>query len=267
MSEITVAVAQFAPTPDRPANRTRVVDLINKAAADNAQLIIVPEYASFCARELGPDFAAHSESLDGPFVTDISRAAHERGVWVIAGLVESSDERDRFSNTLVAVSPNGDVATTYRKQHLYDAFGARESEWVTPGPLLEPTLIDVGGFAVGMQTCYDLRFPEVSRTLVNAGAELIAVPAQWIRGPLKEAHWSTLIAARAIENTVFVAASDQGAPLGIGQSRIVDPTGVTLAGVGSTDGTALATLNHDTLVRVRTENPVLTARRYRVCPN
>src|SRR5690606_7712975 len=101
-----------------------------------------------------------------------------------------------------------------------------ESKWIAPGDLEAPQLFEVAGLKVGLQTCYDLRFPEVSRTLVDAGADVLAVPSEWVRGPLKEHHWRTLVTARALENTVYVAAADHPAPIGAGNSMVVDPMGV-----------------------------------------
>lgn len=134
------------------------------------------------------------------------------------------------------------------------------------GELEAPQLLSVNGFTVGMQTCYDLRFPEVTRTLVDAGADVIALPAEWVPGPLKEFHWNTLIRARAIENTVYLIAADQAAPTGAGNSAILDPMGNTLASVGESADIALATLSQERLADVRRANPALSLRRYRVEP-
>jgi predicted amidohydrolase len=185
---------------------------------------------------------------------------------VVAGLVERTDERHRFANTLVAVAPSGDLVAVYRKQHLYDAFGSRESDWVVPGEIVEPQLFEVDALRVGLQTCYDLRFPEVTRLLADAGADLVAIPAEWVRGPLKEHHWSTLLQARAIENTLYVAAADHTPPVGVGASAIIDPMGVTIAGLAETTGIAVAEVSRERIERVREVNPALALRRYRVVP-
>jgi predicted amidohydrolase len=262
----TVAVAQFAPGEDRVHNRDIVAGLAAVAADRGARLVVFPEYASYFADPLGPSFARNAEPLDGDFVEGLARASREHGLTIVAGLVERTGERHRFANTLVAVDPAGDVVATSRKQHLYDAFGARESEWVVPGELDEPRLFTVEGLRVGMQTCYDLRFPEVTRRLADAGAELVAVPAEWVRGPLKEHHWSTLLAARAIENTLYVAAADHVPPIGVGLSTIVDPMGVALAGLGETTGVVAAEVSRERVREVRERNPALALRRYRVEP-
>jgi predicted amidohydrolase len=115
-------------------------------------------------------------------------------------------------------------------------------------------------------TCYDLRFPEVGRMLADAGADVVLVPAEWVRGPLKEHHWRTLVHARAIENTVFVAAADHPPPLGVGNSMIVDPQGVEIAAIGTATDVVVAHLDRATVERVRRVNPALELRRMRVVP-
>ncbi|MBW8872184.1 MAG: carbon-nitrogen hydrolase family protein [Leifsonia sp.] len=263
---VAVAVAQFAPGDDRVHNRDVVAGLIAVAASRGARLVILPEYSSYFTDPLGPSFARNAESLDGDFVGALSAAARENDLFIVAGLVERTEESRKFSNTLVAVAPSGDVVATYRKQHLYDAFGARESEWVVPGALDDPQTFDVDGVRVGLQTCYDLRFPEVTRRLADAGAHLVAVPAEWVRGPLKEFHWSTLLAARAIENTLYVAAADHPPGIGVGLSAVLDPMGVTLAALAETTGVAVAEVSTARVREVRERNPALLLRRYGITP-
>ncbi|MEZ5190920.1 MAG: nitrilase-related carbon-nitrogen hydrolase [Schumannella sp.] len=114
------------------------------------------------------------------------------GIHIVAGMIEKvPDDEKRVANTLVALSDEGDLVAHYRKMHLYDAFGMRESDWVVAGPLDQTPVFPWRGFTVGLQTCYDVRFPEVTRRLVDAGADLVVLPAEWVRGPLKEAHWRT----------------------------------------------------------------------------
>lgn len=266
MSAVGVAVAQFTPGDDRVHNRDVAAALIAVAAARGARLVVLPEYSSYFTDPLGPSFARNAEPLDGEFVRALQAAAREHEVFVIAGLVEQTGVHDKFANTLVAVGPTGETLAVYRKQHLYDAFGSTESDWVVPGDLAVPEVFEVDGLRIGMQTCYDLRFPEVTRRLADAGAELVAVPAEWVRGPLKEQHWSTLLAARAIENTLYVAAADHTPPIGVGSSAIIDPMGVVLAGLGETSGVAVAEASVERVHEVRRRNPALALRRYRVEP-
>jgi len=137
---------------------------------------------------------------------------------------------------------------------------------VRAGEIAPPQTFAWGGLSVGMQTCYDLRFPEVTRTLVDAGVELVLVPSEWVRGPLKEHHWRTLLTARAIENTIYVAAADHAPPIGVGNSMIVDPMGVELATIGEVTGVAVAEVSVDRVRAVRAVNPALSLRRFTVAP-
>jgi predicted amidohydrolase len=264
-----VAVAQFAPGADKEQNLATIRRLAERAAERGAALVVFPEYSSFFVAELGRPVVDAAEPIDGPFVSALSGLARELDVNLVAGLVERADAGEshgRFSNTLVAIDGSGGLVAQYRKLHLYDAFGQRESDWVVPGVIGEPETFSLRGLTVGMQTCYDIRFPEVSRRIVDAGADVVLVPSEWVRGPLKEAHWRTLITARAIENTVYFAAADQAPPSGVGNSMIVDPMGVELATVGEETDVALAWVSPDRLAQVRTVNPALALRRFTVVP-
>lgn len=261
---LTVAVCQFAPGDDRAQNRQRIAAIAADAASRGAELIVFPEYSSYFVAQMDQTLAENAEPLDGPFVEGLRQQASRHRVTIVAGLVEHG-EAGRVRNTAVAVDAAG-IRAVYRKQHLYDAFGYTESDWVESGELSPPETFALGGFTIGLMTCYDLRFPEVARTLADAGADVLAVPADWIRGPLKEHNWQTLLMARAIENTAYVLAADHPVPTGIGHSMVVDPVGVPLAAAGTEEGIALATLRRTELDRVRTANPLLRLRRYRVVP-
>jgi predicted amidohydrolase len=122
-------------------------------------------------------------------------------------------------------------------------------------------LVEVGGFTVGLMTCYDLRFPELARALVDRGAEALVVPAAWVAGARKVDHWRTLVRARAVENTVFVLAAGQPGPRYSGHSLVVDPLGDVLAEAGEDATVITATLDHETLATARRTNPSLANRR------
>lgn len=261
---LPLAVAQFAPTADTSANIESIREQVAVAVMRGARLVVFPEYSSFFVDPFDESLAAHAQDLDGPFVAALTALARAHGIHIVSGLVERADAQ-RVRNAVVAVDASGVVAT-YRKTHLYDAFGQRESDWVEPGGIEPPQTFEVGGLRVGLMTCYDLRFPESARVLADAGADLVVVPAEWVRGPLKEHHWRTLLHARAIENTLFVAAADHPPPLGVGLSMVVDPQGVEIAAVGSATGIAVAHLDPDAIARVRRVNPALALRRYRVVP-
>jgi predicted amidohydrolase len=264
--ELGVAVAQFAPGTDQAANLAEMRTLAETAVARGAGIVVFPEYSSFFERKLGAASVAAGESLDGAFVTALGGLAGDLGVHIVAGLLESTSDPARVQNTIVAVDPAGRVVARYRKLHLYDAFGARESERVRAGVIEKPETFTVAGFTVGLQTCYDIRFPEVSRRLVDAGAELVLVPAEWVPGPLKEQHWRTLVTARALENTIYVAAADHAPPGGVGASMVVDPSGVELVTLGATTDVAVAVISRTRLAEVRRVNPALDLRRFGVVP-
>jgi deaminated glutathione amidase len=262
-----VAVAQFAPTDDTSANLREISRLAVDAASRGAMLVVFPEYSSYFTPAMGPDWVEAAQTLHGPFVRGLAEIAEELGIHLVAGLLEIvPGEPERAANTIVALDPAGDVVAHYRKQHLYDAFGQRESDWIVAGAIEPPQTFAAGGFTVGLQTCYDVRFPEVTRRLVDAGVDLVLLPSEWVRGPLKESAWRTLVTARAIENTVYVAAADQAPPVGAGNSMVVDPMGVELVTIGEATDTAVAWISPARVRAVRHLNPALELRRFRVEP-
>ena len=257
-----LAVAQFAPGDDGERNLDVMESFATEAVSRGASLVVFPEYSSFFEPELGDASVASAEPLDGEFVTRLGAMAVSLGIHVVAGMLEKAGEK--VSNTLVAVDPAGTLVATYRKLHLYDAFGQRESDRVQAGEIEPPETFEWRGFTVGLQTCYDIRFPEVTRRLVDAGAELVLVPAEWVRGPLKEHHWRVLVTARAIENTIYIAAADHAPPIGVGNSMVVDPMGVELVTIGEDTGIAVADVTLGRVESVRQKNPALALRRFGV---
>lgn len=261
---VGIAVAQFAPGVDTDENLTRIAEFAQAAAARGARVVVAPEYSSYFVDPFDDTLAEHAQPIDGTFTRALATIAAQNDLRIVAGLVEEG-AGDRVRNTAVAVDGTGVIAT-YRKQHLYDAFGQTESRWIEPGRLGEVETFVVDGLRFGLMTCYDLRFPEVARTLVDQGADVILVPSEWVRGPLKEHHWEALLVARAIENTAYLAAADHAPPVGVGRSMVVDPRGVQIAGLGPEHGIAVGWASHDAIAEVRNVNPALDLRRYRVEP-
>src|SRR5690606_20800632 len=142
--------------------------------ARGARLVVFPEYSSYFNPTLDHSTVEAGEALDGPFVSALGALAQVLDVHIVAGMVEETMGGDRVYNTVVAVEPSGYRVAAYRKLHLYDAFGQRESEWVEAGAIDDPETFEVAGLRVGLQTCYDLRFPEVSRRLADAGVDVVA---------------------------------------------------------------------------------------------
>ena len=267
-SAVAIAVAQFAPGADERENLERIERLAGDAANRGAMLVVFPEYSSYFAPSMTTTAIEHAQTPHGPFVRALAELAAELGIHLVAGMVELvPGEEERVANTLIALNDRGELVAHYRKLHLYDAFGQRESDWIVPGPVVKPATFPFAGFTVGLQTCYDIRFPEVTRLLAEAGADLVVVPSQWVRGPLKEAHWRTLVTARAIENTLYVAAADHAPPSGAGNSMVVDPMGVEIAAAGEQDdAVAVAWVSPERVAQTRRVNPALALRRFRVQP-
>ena len=253
--DLRVALVQVASSRVPAENR----DLLSSLEVAAADLVLLPEcfQRDFGAPDepLGPD----AEPLDGPFVAALTaRAAEHGGVWV-AGMLERSEDPARPYNTLVAVDGDG-LRASYRKIHLYDSFGFKESDRLLAGPRT-PLAVDVADVRVGLMTCYDLRFPELSRALSRDGAQVLVVPSAWVAGPRKVHHWRTLVTARAIENVSYVAAVCQSAPRYTGHSMIVDPRGDVVVEAGEQDEVAIGELSAALLQEARAENPSLRNRR------
>ncbi|WP_280232631.1 carbon-nitrogen hydrolase family protein [Nocardia cyriacigeorgica] len=262
---VDLAVVQFAPSTEPSDNLAALGEQVRAAARAGAAVVVAPEYSMYAVGRLDQRVVAVAEPLTGPFVTGLAAIAAEHGVHLVAGVVEATaSDADRIHNTLVALGPDGTLLTHYRKVHLYDAFGHRESEVVRAGAVTEPAVFTVGEVTFGMQTCFDLRFPEGCRRVAAAGAQVLLLPAQWIPGPGKVDQWTTLLRARAIENTVYVAAADQSARRGAGASMIIDPAGVVLAELGDEPGVRVATVDLARVAEVRLANPSLDLRRFEV---
>lgn len=253
MASLRVALVQHASGLDPEANR----GLLDALAPTEADLVVFPEAFARDFGEAGSDVSPYAEPLDGPFAAEVDRVATARGCSVLAGMFEAADDPERPFNTLVL---RGRARASYRKIHLYDSFGYRESDRLSGGDPA-PVVVDLDGFGVGLMTCYDLRFPELARSLVDAGAEVLVVPAAWVAGPHKVEHWRTLARARAIENTCYVVAVGQPGPRYTGHSIVVDPLGEVVVEAGEGPEVLTAVLEHTLLERARTTNPSLANRR------
>ncbi|SDQ08025.1 carbon-nitrogen hydrolase family protein [Leucobacter chromiiresistens] len=265
MSEFRLTVAQFSATLDVARNRELSVSLIAQAAP-SSDLVVIPENAMYSDPAKEQPDSGYSEALDGDFVTALREAAERGGTHVVAGFTETNPGGHPY-NTLVHIAPTGELDGIYRKIHLYDAFGYRESDSVTAASADTPLTFAVNGITVGAATCYDLRFPEMARWLVDHGADVLVYPAAWAVGPMKELHWESLLRARAIENTTYVAAAGQTGPHCTGQSQIIDPLGIMRASAGEeADAFATAVISSDRVAQVRSTNPCLENRRFVVGP-
>lgn len=264
---VKIAMAQFAAGSDKAINLTTICEGIKQAASSGASLVIFPENAMYSDPEHSPERRkSAAEPLTGRFVEQLAAAAQAEGIAVLAGMTEMADGDERSFNTLVYITPSDGLAAHYRKLHLYDAFGYRESDTVIPAEHAAPVVFTVGDVKFGAMTCYDLRFPEMGRFLADAGVDAIVAPAAWVAGPVKEMHWEILLRARAIENVCFVIGVGQTGPLCTGLSMVVDPMGLVIASAYERPEVALATINAQRVRDVRVTNPSLTNRRFDVVP-
>lgn len=258
-----LALAQLASDDDVAGNLRAVRDAVARAADQGADLVLLPEYAMYEKKMVDATFAGAAEPLDGRFGTAVAELAASRGVAIVAGLVEQSADHaePRPFNTLAAFGAEGSLLARYRKIHLFDSFGFRESEWIAPAPEPEPVVFEAAGMTVGLMTCYDLRFPELGRALADAGAELIAVCSSWVPGPSKVDQWRTLARARAIENGCYAAAVSQAEPISVGHSLLADPHGDVLVEAGGAPETMLAEAEPEVVESARERDPALRLRR------
>ena len=259
-----IALCQIPVSPDPVVNLSRARDALREAGAGGAELAVFPE--ATMAR-FGSDLRAAAEPLDGPFCTGLGAACAAARVAAVVGVFEPSAD-GRVHNTAVAFSGAGDLVASYRKLHLFDALGQRESDLVAPGG--EVVVTSLAGVTVGLQICYDIRFPELTRALAIGGASLVTVSAAWQAGLFKEEHWVTLLRARAIENTIWIAAVGQvpdtgakptRAPTGVGRSMLIDPLGVVRCDLGPSAGVTVVNADMTLVESVRATLPSLANRR------
>jgi deaminated glutathione amidase len=229
------AAVQLQSTTDTERNLASAERHVRAAAADGAELVVLPERLDI--RGAASDYLAGAEPLDGRPISWARGLARELGIDLVAGSVaERREGHERVSNTSVHVGPDGEIRALYRKIHMFDVevggVEYRESQHSEPSD--EVVLSETAdGLGLGLTICYDLRFPELYRILALRGARVITVPANFTR-VTGEAHWEVLLRARAIENQVFVIAPGQGNMRrtegdSYGNSMIVDPWGVVLA--------------------------------------
>jgi predicted amidohydrolase len=268
---VKLALAQFRVEAGAvSANRERALARIEAAADRGADLVVLPElftvgYFAF------DSYARSGEPLDGPTLTALASAARERDVAILAGSIVEDLARSAaqgfdtpaaagYANTAVFLDRRGQRRSVYRKRHLF-GYDSAEQELLTPGESL-PT-VEFEGFTVGTTTCYDLRFPELYRDLVDAGATLVVVPSAWPYPRVE--HWRLLPRARAVENLLYVAGANgvgefDDATL-LGRSAVYDPWGTQVASAGERPELVTADLDPAVVDQRREEFPALADRR------
>jgi predicted amidohydrolase len=262
---VRAAVLQLNTTEDIDANVGTARRLIEEAAARGARLLVLPEKFNYLGRPEGVRQAA--QGLDGPLLSSMAEDARTHQVFLVAGSIWEDAGDAHAYNTSVLFGPAGERLAVYRKLHMFDVeVGGhvyRESDECRPGK--EVVAVAVGdGLILGMSVCYDLRFPELYRALVDLGSRIFVMPSAFTLATGKD-HWEVLIRARAIENQVFVVAANQfgrhePGTESYGRSMIVDPWGMILAQVADGEGVALADLDLRRQERIRSFLPALKNR-------
>jgi len=256
-----VAVVQFRAHTYKQKNLQAIVKYIAQAAKKGAELCAFPEFMMFyISKQSAKDVAAQAETINGNFVKEIAKAARQNKIEVVGTIYEKSKKKDRVYDTAFIVNKSGKITSTYRKIHLYDALGFRESAKLAPGHKITlPAKTNIG--KVGMLICYDLRFPEMSRILASSGSEVLVAPSAWVQGPNKEEHWITINKTRAIENGCYVVAPGHVGNIYCGRSLVVDPYGKILLDMKHKSGIGIADISLDLVKKTRLSLPLLKNRR------
>ncbi|MEO8080508.1 MAG: carbon-nitrogen hydrolase family protein [Caldimonas sp.] len=263
-----IAALQMVSTTSVERNLEAARGLVARAAGEGAGLALLPEY--FCLMgQSDRDKLAHAEPPgDGPIQRMLAEAARENRLWLIGGtLPMATGSPDRVMNASLVFSPEGRLVARYDKLHLfrYDNGSERYDEGRTLLAGDRPVAFDADGLRVGLSICYDLRFPELYRALMEPPCDLIVVPSAFTH-PTGEAHWEILLRARAIENQCYVVAAAQGGRhengrRTFGHSLIVDPWGEVVAMLPEGEGIVTAEIDGERIASVRRQLPALEHRR------
>jgi deaminated glutathione amidase len=263
-----VAAVQMVSTPDWPRNRDAAARLIAQAAAAGAGLVLLPEYFCLLGRQDTDKLALAEAAGDGPIQQFLSGQARQHGLWLIGGtLPVQTDDEQRVFNRSGVWRPDGQLHARYDKMHLFAYDNGQEGydEQRTLRAGTAPVAVQVGPLRVGLSICYDLRFPELYRALMQPPCDLLCVPAAFTH-TTGQAHWELLLRARAVENQCYVLAAAQGGKHDNGRrtwghSMVIDPWGVVLDVRPEGEGVVLADIDILRIEQVRHQLPALQHRR------
>ncbi len=263
-----VAAIQMASAPQRDANLMEAGRLIQLAKEQGAELIVLPENFPIMGVEESDKVDIREAYKDGPIQNFLSDQAKKHGVWIIGGTVPLQyDDPNKILAACIVYNSEGEVVARYDKIHLFDVEldgeeSYKESETIANGT--ELVVVDSPFGKLGLAVCYDLRFPELFRQLVDMGAEIIAIPSAFTATTGK-AHWEVLVRARAIENLCYVIAADQGGyhlsgRNTYGDSMVVDPWGNVLNRLSQGAGVVIADIDIQRMKNTRRTFPCLEHR-------
>ena len=264
-----IALVQMKSSEDKEENLKLSLNFIKEASKKNADLICFPEFqmAFSPGNQSAKQLVKLSESVNGGnFVFTLCSAAKRNKINVIATIYEryinnsNAKYKNRVFDTAVMINNKGIIRSVYRKVHLYDALGFKESVKMMAGDTIEKPVKTSSG-NLGLMICYDVRFPEISRILTVEGANILVVPSAWVHGIMKEEHWQTMLKARAIENGSYVIAPDQVGNIFSGRSMVVDPFGISLLDMGNREGMEVIEIDKSRIQKIRESLPLLKNRR------
>ncbi len=263
-----IAAIQMVSTPDVQSNLAAASRLIGDAAARGAQLVGLPEYFCLMGQHDRAKLEIAEAPGEGPIQHMLADAARRHGLWLMGGTLPiATDDRDRVRNTTCVYAPDGSLAARYDKIHLFRFDNGRES--YDEGRVLQagssPCAFSAGAWRVGLSICYDLRFPELYRSMMTPPCDLVAVPSAFT-ATTGEKHWEVLLRARAIENQCYVMAPAQGGlhengRRTFGHTMVVDPWGEVLAVQAEGEGVVMADIDPARIAAVRAQLPALEHRR------
>lgn len=265
------AIVQMKSSVDKEQNLNYSVKLINEAANKNARIICFPEFQMAYSPSEQKLESLHkiAEKITGKFVSTLSDSAKQNKINVIATIYEitnTNDKNHKVFDTGVIINELGKIQSIYRKVHLYDALGFKESKKLLAGSTIEkPTKTSIGN--LGLLICYDMRFPEISRILTVNGANVLVSPSAWVAGFMKKEHWEIMVRARAIENGVYVLAPNQVGNIYCGHSMVVDPFGATMVDMENREGIEIVDIDSSKIDTTRRTLPLLLNRRTDVYRN
>jgi deaminated glutathione amidase len=265
------AIVQMKSSVDKELNLVHSLKLINEAAKKKARLICFPEFQMAYSPPEQKSESLHkiAEKITGNFVSTLSNSAKQNRINVIATLYEiinTNDKNHKVFDTGVIINELGKLQSIYRKVHLYDALGFKESKKLLAGSIIEkPSKTSVG--KLGLLICYDMRFPEISRILTVNGANILVSPSAWVAGFMKREHWEIMVRARAIENGVYVLAPNQVGNIYCGHSMAIDPFGATLVDMQNREGIEFIDIDISKIDTIRRTLPLLMNRRTDVYRN
>lgn len=261
-----IAIVQMCASTEKSQNLSQILSCMEEAAANGATVCAFPEFMMFYtpSTQNAAELVVEAETLDGKFVTAIQRKAALLCMEVVGTIYEKDPLQDRVYDTAFMLDGTG-VQSTYRKIHLYDALGFRESDKLQAGDrIAEPTETTAG--KAGMMICYDLRFPEMARGLAEASAELVFAPSAWVMGEGKVEHWLVMNRARALENGIYMISPAHTGNIYCGHSLVVGPTGEVLLDMGVEEAVSYIDIDADQVGRTREALPLLQNRRLDVYP-